>query len=313
MERPSLRRQSRSQTPLERLFNLPAELLRQGGPTPSQYPQFQTWLDGAAGLVAEGHVPLQLVTDFWRGLGDDYLRGSLQGHALARPHGYPGDFEMMDKIYDRVISSDARFRAWDLFFQRQAAPRAVRDRAAYFGMVLDEAGARLGRPLRVLDLACGSARHLAPWLLDNPSAPVEIVCIDQDPQALARAEEACSAAEGRVCFEEANALRLEPAGTFDIIWSSGLFDYFSDPTFVRVATRLRGALRSGGEMVLGNFSRDNPSRAYMELVGNWRLRYRSAADLVRIGLSAGAPAEAVSVGKDVTGVNLFLHVRSPAG
>ena len=46
---------------------------------------------------------------------------TLQGHALAKPYGYPGDFELFDKIYRRHVSRDARFRRWDEFFHRLVA------------------------------------------------------------------------------------------------------------------------------------------------------------------------------------------------
>jgi SAM-dependent methyltransferase len=292
------------------LFDYPTTLVRQGGPRASEYSAFRDWLDRAARVVNAGRLQRESVCNFWRALGPEYLGNTLQGHALARPHGYPGDFEMMDKIYDRHVSPDPRFRAWDIFFHRQAAPDAVRNRAAYFSKVLDDAVDRTDGPIRVLDLACGSARHLAPWLLCRSRTDVEILCVDQDLKALLRAEEACSAAEGRVRFQQANVLRFAPPGQFDLIWSSGLFDYFSDATFIRALARFRQALRPDGVAVIGNFGPANPTRAYMELVGAWVLHHRSPAELVAIAAESGAPEHSITVGADATGVNLFVHVRA---
>lgn len=67
-------------------------------------------------------------------------------------------------------------------------------------------------------------------------------------------------------------------------------------------------LRAGGEVVVGNFSTANPSRAYMELLGDWHLHHRSAEGLRRLAERAGWEANSVRIGAEALGVNLFLHV-----
>lgn len=294
------------------LFAIPETLVRQGGPAPADDRRFQRWLDDTAALVTTAAVTNEEITAFWRAQGPEYLAGCAQGHALAKPRGYAGDFQMMDLIYDHRVSDDPRFAGWDRFFQQQAACRAVRNRAAYLTAVLERAAARRGgKTLRVLDLACGSARHLGPWLHQHGGRPFEILCVDSDPEGLERAAEVCRPAGPRVRLLQADVLRMCPASEHDVVWSSGLFDYFSDATFVRLARRLLGALVPGGELVIGNFGLCNPTRAYMELVGDWRLRHRGEDHLLRLGAAAGAAPERLRVGRDRTGVNLFLHLRAP--
>src|SRR5262245_52677062 len=146
-------------------FAVPLTLVESGGPRPSEYALLHAWLEAGARWITEGQLTFDTVIAFWRALGPDYLAGSLQGRALAKPHGYPGDFEIMDDIYSRRVSSDPRFHKWDVFFQRQPSPAAVRNRAPYLATCLRLAAARQTRPLRLLDLGCGPARHLAPFLL----------------------------------------------------------------------------------------------------------------------------------------------------
>jgi SAM-dependent methyltransferase len=290
-------------------FAVPTRFLEEDGPLPSQHPVLREWLAATARLIERGELPREAVTRFWRERGPEYLRGCLQGHALAKPYGYAGDFEMMDRIYSGQISSDHRFRNWDVFFQAQPAAVAVRNRAPYLAACLSHTHARVGgRPLHVLDLGCGPAHHLAPWLHANPGVRMEVSCVDNDPRALSRAAEVCH--DARVHFVRGNAVRFHPEGPYDLIWSSGLFDYVSDRAFVRLVRRLRAALGGDGELVVGNFDVANPSRTYMELVTDWYLHHRSSTDLLRISLLAGADADAVYVGHEATGVNLFLHVRS---
>jgi hypothetical protein len=75
---------------------------------------------------------------------------------------------------------------------------------------------------------------------------------------------------------------------------------------------LLAVTRPGGEVVVGNFSTHNPSRAYMELLGDWSLTHRTEKDLVELAREAGADRGAISVEWEPEGVNLFLHVRRPA-
>ena len=294
------------------LMELPCRLVDQGGPTPGQDGAFLDWLDRVDALVGSGEVAAEAIVGFWRSLGPDYLAGCLQGHALAKPHGYPGDFEMMEKIYGHHVTGDPRFQHWDRFFQQQTAPIAVRNRARYFSGTVGAMVPRGGRSLRILDLGCGPAVHLAA-LGGNPELAAEILCLDYDAHALERASLHCRELSGRVRFEQANVLRFVPRDTYDLIWSSGLFDYLSDASFVRIGKRFRAALRPGGEMVIGNFGVGDRSRPYMELVGDWRLHYRSEADLFELAAQIGAGLTEARVGREGTGLNLFLHIGADAG
>ena len=61
-------------------------------------------------------------------------------------------------------------------------------------------------------------------------------------------------------FVQRNALRFRPQRTYDLVWSAGLFDYFEDALFVTTLSRLLKATAADGELVVGNFSTQNPSR-----------------------------------------------------
>jgi extracellular factor (EF) 3-hydroxypalmitic acid methyl ester biosynthesis protein len=62
-------------------------------------------------------------------------------------------------------------------------------------------------------------------------------------------------------------------------------------------------------VVVGNFSDHNPSRDYMELLGDWVLRHRTHDHLRELALEAGASADSIEVQWEPEGVNLFLHIR----
>lgn len=63
---------------------------------------------------------------------------ALFGFVLQKPHGYAGDYEIIDKIYTRHESSDFRFTKWDHYFQVLFATEAVRNRSQYFCQLLNK-------------------------------------------------------------------------------------------------------------------------------------------------------------------------------
>ncbi len=98
--------------------------------------------------------------------------------------------------------------------------------------------------------------------------------------------------------------------TFDLIWSAGLFDYFDDKLFAALLRRFRNYLKSGGEIVVGNFNQDhNPSRAYMEILGNWFLHHRTEQQLIDLAQKADFEHWQLSVNREPENVNLFLHIK----
>ncbi|MEM7315660.1 MAG: class I SAM-dependent methyltransferase, partial [Planctomycetota bacterium] len=63
------------------------------------------------------------------------------------------------------------------------------------------------------------------------------------------------------------------------------------------------------QLLVFNFSNDNPSRSYMEWYGNWYLIYRSADCLTRMVELAQLNNAKFSVEKEPTGANLYLQIE----
>ncbi len=61
-------------------------------------------------------------------------------------------------------------------------------------------------------------------------------------------------------------------------------------------------------LLVWNFAPHNPTRAYMEWIGNWYLTYRTGSGLERLAIGAGIPQGRFSLGSEALGVNLILTV-----
>ncbi len=68
---------------------------------------------------------------------------------------------------------------------------------------------------------------------------------------------------------------------------------------------------SGGELVIGNFSDQNGTQSYMEVVGEWILQHRSSEQLTALAMHCDIDPGHIRIGEEAEGVNLFLHIRKP--
>lgn len=313
---PPLVLQERSSTrksdvaPLLQFDDLLREMIAAGGPMPAEYALLNRTLRLLGDATRAKVIAREDVLAYAQEITSRHLEGTMQSAALGKKYGYSGDFEMIDAIYTLRTAPEPHLRRWDLYFHAQAAPNAVRNRKSYFHHLLHAHTA--GRPraaLRVLNVASGPARDVREWVLDNPEHEVFFDCVDAEIHAIERARKLCAPFAQRVEFYHRNVLRFLPAKGYDLVWSAGLFDYLADRSFVYLLKALMAVTKRGGEVVVGNFSDFNPSRDYMELLGDWVLQHRTCDRLRELALEAGAPADSIEVQWEPEGVNLFLHIR----
>lgn len=283
------------------------KMVNKGGPEPHEYELLTKIADKLgrehkAGGISD--IDLKLMQNSF---GEECLQETLHGHSITKPYGYAGDFMIIDKIYRKYTTPDKRFEKWDRFWQNCAATQAVRNRKAYFIETITNHLEEKGK-LDLLNVASGPARDLADLYAQIGKRRVNTLCIEADSRAIAYAEELNKAHSEEINFVEKNIFRYEADKTFDIVWSAGLFDYFNDSVFVKVVKKFAAWTNPGGEVIIGNFSTYNPTRAFMELFGDWYLHHRSAEHLINLAVQAGVAEKNIRVEREPEGVNLFLHI-----
>ncbi len=307
LERPISR--SSAPSPLMALEDTLRDLLASGGPMPADYAHMNRSLRQLGDSVRAEIITRREVLSYVKDITTRHLDNTLQSRALAKKYGYSGDFEIIDDIYTQRIIASEELRRWDLYFHAQPAPVAVRNRKAYFHHLLNKHHGSKSGPLHILNVASGPARDMREWMLDHPNADLFFDCIDADVHAIDHARVLCAPFIDRVEFHHRNAMRFLPSKGFQLVWSAGLFDYLSDRAFVFLLKSLLAVTSRGGEVVIGNFSDFNPSRDYMELMGDWMLNHRTAKQLRELAIEAGAPAKRIDIQWEPEGVNLFMHIQ----
>lgn len=286
------------------------EMIGKGGPEPHEYEELTKMADllnkeYEAGNISD--VDLQLMRNSF---GAECLETTLHGHSITKPYGYAGDFMIIDKIYRKYITPNKQYEKWDHFWQSSAATQAVRNRKTYFIYTISSL-LKEKPQLDLLNVASGPARDLADLYSGINKGQVNTLCIEADSHAIAYAKELNKAHSEEINFIEKNIFRYETDKKFDVVWSAGLFDYFNDSVFVKIVRRFVSWTKPGGEVIIGNFSTCNPTRAFMELFGDWYLQHRSEEHLIQLAMLAGVNEKNIKVEKEPEGVNLFLHILVP--
>ena len=71
-------------------------------------------------------------------------------------------------------------------------------------------------------------------------------------------------------------------GQRDIIYSTGLFDYFNDQSFRKLLSIIYGVLPKGGRMYIGNMSTENPTRWLIEYACDWFIFHPTQDEMIRL-------------------------------
>ncbi|HXC54212.1 MAG TPA: class I SAM-dependent methyltransferase [Rhizomicrobium sp.] len=224
-------------------------------------------------------------------------KGAIWDRSYAKPLGYPGDFEIMNQVYDwERVGGDA----YEMLMHRIGLEVAecIRTRMevvrTHIGDVVRERGH--DRPARITSLGSGPAREVEAYLSSHGAGGhrAEFSLIDQEEVALLYAHESTYPyvlnSDGRIKVQGLNLsftdiLRgtegLAGLPPQDLVYSVGLLDYLTDHRCKALVKRLFDLLMPGGLLIIGNMN-DCPLSNYwpMEYITDWTLQYRGDAEMV---------------------------------
>lgn len=227
----------------------------------------------------------------------EFCNGPVWWRSYRKPAGYPGDFEIMNYVYDwqregqdvygqlihRIGLDVSECIATRMEVVRQEIRKTV------------EAHAEKGSA-RIVSLGCGSAREVQLHLQDQATidAPVTFTLIDQEANALAYAYEKChphTVTRKRHAKVQAlnvsftDVLRggkwLDDLGPQSLVYTVGLVDYLVDKRARSLAERLYERLEPGGLLIVGNMNQTALSNLWpMEFITDWHLYYRTEEEML---------------------------------
>jgi hypothetical protein len=251
-------------------------------------------------------------------------KGAIWDRSYAKPLGYPGDFEIMNQVYDwERLGADA----YEMLMHRVGLEVAecIRTRMevvrTHIGDVVRERGH--DRPARITSLGSGPAREVQAYLSSHSTGGhrAEFSLIDQEEVALLYAHETTYPyvlnSDGRIKVQGLNLsftdiLRgtegLAGLPPQDLVYSVGLLDYLTDHRAKALVKRLFDLLTPGGLLIIGNMNECPLSNYWpMEYIADWTLQYRNDADM--IGWAEGLNAARAWTETERTGRVRMLFIR----
>ncbi|MFA5410595.1 MAG: class I SAM-dependent methyltransferase [Candidatus Omnitrophota bacterium] len=229
-----------------------------------------------------------------------FLHGEFIKWSYEKPYGYAGDFKIIEDIYQNNPSTTGFDRLWDNYFQQLATPFSIRERKEDFKKIIfDFMNKNRNKDIHIMNLASGPAREIKESLEFDSNklfSKVTFDCCDFDATAIDYAKQLLGNVKN-VNFFQKNAIRLalkkdikeEIPCDYDLIYSTGLFDYLDARVATRLIGNLKKLLKKDGMLVISSAAEkyNNPSAGWMEWVAEWYLIYRTVAEFKKIFLDAG--------------------------
>jgi extracellular factor (EF) 3-hydroxypalmitic acid methyl ester biosynthesis protein len=262
--------------------------------------------DLAHEALVEGDIPSALGTlrralresrsrlppEEWAAFGDHARRHPLHQlllespftrRAYEKPRGYAGDAGLMDLIYG-LPPADGELSPLGgmLYGYEFDSPcfQSVRTRRAVLAREIDTVAAAT-RNARVLAVASGHLREIE-WSRAARARSVHITALDQDRHSLACIERDYGGRYpvGTLAATIGDVLRRSVRiPDVDLAYAAGLYDYLADDLARALTATLFRMLARGGRLLIANFTPATHDAAFMETFMDWRLVYRTAAEV----------------------------------
>jgi hypothetical protein len=260
----------------------------------------------------------------------ELMGGPIWNRSYRKPLGYPGDFQMMNYVYEWLPRGATVYERLlhriGLDVAECIATRMVMIQKEIARMV--SAGSDSDNPARVLSLGCGSAQEVFNYLeLKKLPRPLSITLVDQDHTALDYSYSRIFPQTTRhgngtsVQCLQVSFIELMKAGKIfqslppqDLIYTVGLVDYLSIKRIQRLVGALYEKLTPGGKLVVGNMADVPGSNMWpMEFLCDWSLNYRNEEQMLQMAQAIPDTGVQLELSPDSTGRIYILSITKPGG
>ncbi len=226
--------------------------------------------------------------------------GPLWDHALSKPYGYPGDFEILNAIYrNTFVVKNTISIELDRAFLTSHLANVVRKRKEAVVSCLSDLLKKFHEKdnIKILDLGCGPCVDVAEFLIRNTTLlhHFSILCVDHDKKALDFAK---TYIEDRIkdknnigiSYVQANILLLKDfvslksrvIAPFDIVYSVGLVDYIPDRLLCKLLPRWWQIINPGGFLLLTIKDREKYNPVFYDWMADWKFISRTTKQFIAL-------------------------------
>ncbi len=231
------------------------------------------------GLLLSDKPIMRSVRENFRSLvGTWAYKSRVMKRAFEKPRAYPGDFRMVDMIYQNCPVTQGVGKYFDTYFLNNPDAVAVRSRKGRLReMVRQFIMSNTQKPsIKILDVACGSCREITELIAEIQNQnPLTLTCMDWDEEALDFSKDHLGnvPANIKVAFLKENLMDLindgqgtQRVGEHDLIYSIGLTDYLPDTLLKKCLHFYSQLLPQGGKLI---FTHKNQEKTFPQIPAEW--------------------------------------------
>jgi 2-polyprenyl-3-methyl-5-hydroxy-6-metoxy-1,4-benzoquinol methylase len=217
-------------------------------------------------------------------------------HARCQPFGYAGDFMLINyyyDFYDKFLGRSTFEKLINYYSLNLFISISVVKRKEFFKKKLQEV-INKSKNTKILSVGSGSARELIELLRERSiKNSFSFDCLDFEKEAVACVKKDLEAIDDdgkkllNISYINKSLIEVVKQGVsglnkkYDLVYSSGLFDYLTDRIAEKMLRNLFGLVKEGGELIITNASHENSyERMYYEMLGEWELIYRNPDNLL---------------------------------
>lgn len=230
-------------------------------------------------LLSDKRNKQKIKESFRQLVGSWVYKSVIMRRAFDKPRGYPGDYKMLEIVYDNKPLSKGVGAYFDNYFLKNPYAVAVRIRKDYLGKMLLSFlnGIKSKGGVSILNIACGSSREIKELIshLKNKSN-ITINCLDWDEEALQFSRDSLLSIspknlhfnfirEDVLNIGKENSL-VKPLGKQDLIYSIGLIDYLPDRILSKLIYALYQLLPKDGKLIL---THKNKEKTFPPIPPDW--------------------------------------------
>ncbi len=249
------------------------------------------------------------------GLQSDFVK-----HALFKPHGYAGDFAVIEYIYDNKVSSTGAGYCADKAFLDVNTSVAVRARKNMMKKILTSyAKETAGSEQKILNIACGSCREIREMFQENNfgnDIKLQFTLVDQDKQALDFSEKVFENAPEGVGYEfiqksvykyvknpdEYSSMKNK----FDMVYTLGLADYILEEPLQKLILFLYDCVKPGGKLIIAHKDSRNHLPLMADWWADWKFHIRDEPEVLEMVKGSGIKNYEMTVERETEANMIFF-------
>jgi extracellular factor (EF) 3-hydroxypalmitic acid methyl ester biosynthesis protein len=216
--------------------------------------------------------------------------------AFSKPRGYAGDAALLDLIYARedgfplpAETSELGRQIYDVTVLAPAA-EGVRARRAYIASLIDRLVEEVNQP-HIISLGAGHLREASLSVAVKRKKVGRFVALDADSDSLMETDKNYSRYRVEAVASTVRQLLTGKMdlGDFDLIYSTGLFDYLQQSTATRLIGNMFEKLRHGGRLLVANYLPGIADLGYMQSFMAWHLIFRTRQEMIDMSMNIPQP------------------------